>query len=269
MSGDVNGEEFNALVQAVFEADDETARRRAEQEVFRVLQTSRVLTNWARGYARTFNIRDAGKLADLEQVIAERVLLILRRDDIASRPPRSWLGLLHRLCRNAIFDWLASAENTPASGMSGVYRKRRTAGVAMEDFRHAHGREPTVTELSEITGISVDLLNAGDTLTPSGVPLHPTEESDERRGHTPAVEDEYDIYATDLAHALVSFTKSFIPEDIMLHHVAHVWAEMISSGDTPTARTVSAELGLGERDVRQALDRLPEVLAAFQRHWSR
>ena len=122
---DINNSEFNGIVMRAISSPTPEAKKRAVNEALALLYTTETLRKWATSIAYSRGYRDTSGLHDIEQVIAEKVLISLREATPETSDRISdWLRFLHGLSINAVKDYLASAQITVAAKMSGVMKRR-------------------------------------------------------------------------------------------------------------------------------------------------
>lgn len=270
LMSDIDNATFNAIVTSAISAETTEARKRHVDEALMLLHTTETLRKWAQSIAKSRGYRDAHGVADIEQVIAEKVLVTLR----GATPEKSdritdWLSFLHGASVRAVRDYLSSSEVTIASRMSGVMKRRDIIRRTQREFLAAHGRQPTQTEVIDAANawarehhkdakkqgllLSVDdFANVSSTV----VSLDEVPTAGESRHH----HGEETAEAKLALQRIREVAEDLFPEDLNLLLVTAAWVELIAGAERPSQNNITSATSLPATVVRSSLARLNIVL---------
>lgn len=268
----INNTEFNTIVARAIGADTPEQKKRAVNEAVALLYTTDTIAKWANSIALGRGYRDADGMHDVEQVIAEKVLLTLR----AAEPDTSnritdWLKFLHGLAVNAVKDYLASSQMTVASKMSGLMKRRDIIRRTEKELLAKNDVQPTRAEIIEAAnewalkhhkdarkqGL---LISEEDFASVGTAPM--SLDNDEHSYFAPSTSG----HAEESAEAQLALTRvrtvaeDLFPGDTVLLTVVDAWAGCIAGAERPSQTNIAKVTGLSATAVRSNLAKLADVL---------
>lgn len=266
----INNTEFNTIVFRAISTDSPEQKKRAVNEAVALLYTTETLAKWATSIALGRGYRDFHGMPDIEQVIAEKVLLTLRTaTPETSNRITDWLKFLHGLAVNAVKDYLASAQMTVASKMSGLMKRRDIIRRTTKELLAQNGVEPTQAEIIASANAwalkhhkdarKQGLLLSDEDFAPTT--LAPQSfDVDTFRG--PSVDSEAEVSAeAQLALDRVrTVAADLFPGDADLLVVVGAWAGCIAGAERPSQANITKVTGLSATSVRANLAKLSDVL---------
>lgn len=266
----IDNAQFNSIVFRAIGAETPEAKRRAVNEALALLYTTDTLKKWAQSISSGRGYRDNHGIHDIEQVIAEKVLVSLRQaTPDGSNRINDWLKFLHGLAVNAVKDYLASSQMTVAKGMSGVVKRRDIISRTAKEFLATHGREPSQDELIAAANEWATkhhkdaqrqgLLVSADDFTVST--MRPVS-LDETPYAGPSAEGEGEASAeAQLALSRVRMVaEKMFPKDEPLMAVVEAWLGCIAAAERPSQAKICLATGLSAAIVRKSLVKLNDVL---------
>jgi len=266
----INNAEFNAIVVRAINADTPEENRKGVNEALAMLFAADTLKVWAQNIASGRGYRDAHGINDIEQVIAEKILVSLREATPAnSNRITDWLRFLYGLSVNAVKDYLASSQMTVASKMSGVMKRRDIISRTAKELLASTGREPSQAEIiaaanewalahhkdARKQGL---LLSEEDFATASMRPVS----LDETPFAGPTSDGEAEIASeAQLALSRVrEVAKRMFADDANLMNVVEAWIGCIAAAERPSQANLAKVTGLSASVVRANLAKLDDVL---------
>lgn len=267
---EINNRAFNAIVQRAIASKTPETRRRAVNEALELLYATETLRKWALSIANGRGYRDAHGVHDVEQVIAEKILLTLR----SATPEGSdritdWLRFLHGACERAVKDYLSSSEITVASKMSGLMKRRDIIARTTKELTSTLGREPSREEIIQSANEWAykhhkDARKQGLVVSDEDFASHgrAAVSLDESPLVGAAVESTAEVVSeANLALQRVKdVANELFPDDQHLLVVTAVWADCIANAERPSQASISKETGLSANIVRASLAKLNDVL---------
>jgi hypothetical protein len=267
---DINNAEFNAIVNRAISAETPEAKKRAVNEALALLYTTDTLRKWAQSIATGRGYRDADGIHDIEQVIAEKVLVSLRE----ATPEKSnritdWLRFLYGTSVNGVKDYLASSQMTVASKMSGVMKRRDIISRTQKELLSKTGREPSREEIIESAnewalkhhkdarkqGL---LISDEDFATATMRPVSLDESP--YAGEVTESEAEASSEAQLALSRVRNVASSLFPNDEPLMQVVEAWVGCIAAAERPSQANIGKVTGLSATVVRASLVKLNDVL---------
>lgn len=266
----INNAEFNAIVIRAIGAPTPEMKKRAVNEALALLYTTETLKKWAQAIASGRGYRDLHGVNDVEQVIAEKILLSLRQaTPEGSNQVSDWLRFLYGLAVNAVKDYLASPQMTVASKMSGVIKRRDIILRTRKELLSKLGREPSRDEIIESANIWAlahhkDARKQGLLLTEEDfatLAMRPVS-LDESPFAGPSTEGQAEV-SSEAQLALTRVRKvarDMFPTDANLLLVVEAWMGCIAAAERPSQANISKVTGLTQSAVRSCLVKLNDVL---------
>jgi len=246
-----------------------------------------VIEVWGRSIARSYNRGDDWQ--EISQIVAEtitKVLLGLTADHsylngghIASR--------LFMAAKSEVSRWLDSAAMTIASGMSGISRRYRRAGIARAQLMTEFGREPTTAEIIEFANTQARkthanpekdgvLISAADidgtllsSLSMDYTPPSPSgangDDGGDGEGWGRPTSDEarIDVRLT-VAHLHTLADSLFGDQAESVKRAFGFWTEIVLDNEAPTARRLALRSRLSERDAIDMMGKIEILLAEIR-----
>jgi len=266
----INNAEFNAVVISAIHAPTPEAKRKGVNEALSMLYTADTLKVWAQNIATGRGYRDAHGIHDIEQVIAEKILISLQ-DATPENSNRitDWLRFLYGLSVNAVKDYLTSSQMTVASKMSGVMKRRDIIARTEKELLAKTGREPSRDEI--ITAANEwaiahhkdarkqGLLLSVEDFAPAS--MRPVS-LDETPFAGPSMDGEAEIASeAQLALSRVrDVAKRMFAGDADLMSVVEAWVGCIAAAERPSQANIAKVTGLKASVVRANLAKLDDVL---------
>lgn len=267
---EINNAQFNDIVTRAISAETPEAKKRAVNEALALLYTTDTLKKWAQSISTGRGYRDAHGIHDIEQVIAEKVLVSLREaTPETSNRITDWLRFLHGLAVNAVKDYLASSQMTVASKMSGVMKRRDIIRRTAKELLAKHGVEPTREEIIEAANAwAIEhhkdarkqglLISEEDFAPASMAPMSLDEEP--YAGPSAESEAEASSEAQLALRRVRTVAEDLFPGDVELMQVVEAWIGCIAAAERPSQTNIAKVTGLGAASVRSNLAKLNDVL---------
>ena len=267
---DINNTEFNTIVSRAIGAESPEQKKRAVNEAVALLYTTNTLGKWATSIALGRGYRDFHGFPDIEQLIAEKVLLTLR----AATPETSnritdWLKFLHGLAVNAVKDYLASASMTVATKMSGLMKRRDIIRRTSKELLAKNGVDATRQEIIEAANAwalehhkdarKQGLLISDEDFASVGMSPMSLDE-DPYFGPSTAGDAEASAEAQLALSRVRNVADDLFPEDKDLLLVVDAWAGCIAGAERPSQTNIAKVTGLSATAVRANLVKLNDVL---------
>lgn len=267
---DINNTEFNDIVFRAIGADTPERKKRAVNEAVALLYTTDTLGRWATSIAYGRGYRDQEGIADIEHVIAEKVLTTLRSAELeTSNRITDWLKFLHGLAVNAVKDYLASSQVTVGSKMSGLMKRRDIISRTTKELLAQNSVQPTRAEIIEAAnawalkhhkdakkqGLLISEEDFGSvTMTPMSL------DDDPYRGPSTAGDAEASAEAQLALTRVREVADDLFPNDTMLLMVVDAWAGCIAGAERPSQTNIAKVTGLSATVVRANLVKFNDVL---------
>ncbi len=267
---EINNTEFNRIVVRAIEAETPELKKRAVNDALALMYTTETLRKWAQSIAAGRGYRDQSGIGDIEQVIAEKVLVTLREvtPDTSNRIG-DWLRFLHGLAVNAVKDYLASSQVTVASKMSGQMKRLDVIRRTAKELLQRNGVEPTRQEIIDAANAwaiehhkdakKQGLLVSEEDFSSASMTAMSLDE-DPFAGPATDGEAEESAEAQLALDRVRDTAKRLYPNDKNLGTVVEAWAGLIAAAERPSQANVSKVTGLSAPAVRTALGKLNNVL---------
>lgn len=266
----INNTEFNIIVLRAIGADTPEQKKRAVNEAVALLFTTETIGRWATSIALGRGYRDFDGMADIEQVIVEKILLTLRSAEPAtSNRITDWLKFLHGLSVNAVKDYLASSQITVASKMSGLMKRRDIIRRTAKELLAKNDVEPSRAEI--IAAANAWALEHHKDARKQGLLI--SEEDFDSAGMAPISFDEDPYYGPSTAGEAEASAEAqlaldrvrtvaadLFPGDTALLVVVDAWAGCIAGAERPSQTNIAKVTGLTATSVRANLAKLADVL---------
>lgn len=269
---DINNTEFNDIVFRAIGAETPERKKRAVNEAVALLYTSGTLGRWATSIAYGRGYREQDAFADIEQVIAEKVLNTLRNaEPETSNRITDWLKFLHGLAVNAVKDYLASPQVTVASKMSGLMKRKDIIRRTEKELLSQNDVTPTRAEIIEAANAWAIkhhkdarkqglLVSEEDFAAVGTAPM--SLDDDKNAFFGPSTSDDAEASAeVQLALGrLRSVADDLFPGDRDLLMVVDAWAGCIAGAERPSQTNIAKVTGLSATSVRANLVKFNDVL---------
>lgn len=266
----IDNTEFNSIVLRAISAESPEQKKRAVNEAVALLYTTDTIARWATSIAMGRGYRDPHGLADVEQFIAEKILMALRSaEPETSNRITDWLKFLHGLSVNVVKDYLASSQVTVASKMSGLVKRRDIILRTTKELLAKNGVQPTKAEIIAAANEwalehhkdarKQGLLISDADFDSTGQPAMSLDE-EPYFGPSSMGEAEESAEAQLALNRVRSVAGDMFPNDVNLLAVVDAWAGCIASAERPSQANISKVTGLSPAVVRSNMARLNDVL---------
>ena len=267
---DIKNSDFNEIVVRAISAETAEAKKRAVNEALALLYTTETLRKWAQSISARRGYRDDHGVFDVEQVIAEKVLLELRKaTPETSNRITDWLSFLHGIAVNGVKDYLASSAVTVASKMSGAMKRRDIIARTQKELLATLGREPSQAEVIESANAwaiehhkdarKQGLLISGEDFATAAMRPVSLDESP----FAGAAQESQAEESTEAQLALSrvrAVAEQLHPGNVELAAVVEAWVGCIAAAERPSQANIAKVTGLSSSAVRASLAKLNDVL---------